>query len=512
MKRFYKVLFVAVLGLILIAAAVDVKNSGMRADNGRLLNPVGTAALPGVILNGDPNTGLYQIAGDNIGWSAGGDLRFDVAPLGATITRNDCQTTYFPSLDLMNNTAATVGQTQFSPSAWFDAKAWNTAGAGSSEVSTFAMTNEPINGNPPLSELTIGHRRAGAALTQMAKFNSTGDLNLTDDLTCNQATMTVPGIGATSTTHNDARNGLMLVNSTSCATGTTTQVSPGIQFTGHALDSDASDPDKDDTWDWKILNAPTSANTTSSALNFQVAKKAGTAAWGNYFSTFVLNDSGRLSILSPGTVAQTSYYNSTTGYVAGSDGFDFQVDGNDAYLWLREASNMKFGTAGTERLQLNSTAATFAVPVTVTGAVSASTTTTTGTAASFGGGTPTAVVTKLTTDATVFHVWTAAVLAAESCVNVRASCSVIDKAATASHNSYDKETLCCNAAGTTACDAVTAVRELEVEAAWDMTILPCDAVAGSCLTADAPVVAITGEAAHNLNWKCSVNSYVLTNG
>ncbi len=371
-------------------------------------------------------------------------------------------------------------------------------------------------GNLLFTDNTLDIGANGATRPRTGYFgtdvNVGGDVNATDDLTCNPATATVPGIGATSTTHDDSRNGLMLVNTTSTATGTTTQVSPAIQFTSHALDANASDPDKDDTWDWKMLNIPTSANTTYAALSFQVAKKAGTAAWGTYFSTFSLDNSGRLSVVSPGTVAQTSYYNSTTGYTVGSDGFDFQVDGNEAFLWLREASNMKFGTAGTERLQLNSTAATFAVPVTVTGAVSASTTTTTGTAASFGGGTPTAVVTKLTTDATVFHVWTAAVLAAESCVNVRASCSVIDKAATASHNSYDKETLCCNAAGTTACDAVTAVRELEVEAAWDMTILPCDAVAGSCLTADAPVVAITGEAAHNLNWKCSVNSYVLTNG
>lgn len=328
MRKHKRLIFlIALLALVLVGAAVDVKNSGMRADNGRLLNPVGTVALPGVILNGDPNTGLYQIAGDNIGWSAGGDLRFDVAPLGVTITRNDCQTTYFPSLDLMNNTAATVGQTQFSPSAWFDAKAWNTNGAGSSEVSTFIMTNEPTNGNPPLSELTIGHRRAALAATQMAKFNSTGDLNLTDDLTCNQATMTVDGITALtapSVTTAVASDGILLRNTTPA--GGTQEFSPSLRLDGTGYTNPTYTRQS-----WAITNKPTSA--TAGKIAFDFASAGG--VWAEKAS---IDSDGKLTL--QGLISASSYQMAGNWLIASSP-----VDGM-AVIGYNGLSNYAIGLWG----------------------------------------------------------------------------------------------------------------------------------------------------------------------
>ena len=417
-----------------------------------ILGANGTAAAPAYGFSGDAGNGMYLSAADTVGISAGGLVQ---------LICDATNTTSYNNLIFSTDNTLDIGA----------------SGATRPRTGYFG------------TDVNVG-----------------GDVNITDDLTCNQATATVNAIGATSTTYDQSRNGLILNNTTASVVGpgVTTQVSPAAEFLSHAWDTDGA---VDDTHSWKLLNVSTTGNTTSSVLSIQHAIKNGAGAWGTYASRAEAGDTG-LTVYSNAAAATLALKNTTNP----ANGFDFQFDTNDALLWLRPNGKIYFATNNATKATINASVFDILVPITVTGSVSASTTTTVGSAASFGGGSVTAVPTKLTTDATVFHIWTAAVLAAESCVNVRASCSVIDKAATASRNSYDKETLCCNAAGTTACDAVTSIREVEVEAAWDMTILPCDAIAGSCLVADAPVVAITGEAAHNLNWKCSVFSYVLTNG
>jgi len=438
------------------ASGADTNYAGYFAGNvattGVVLAPDAAASAPAYSFTTDPNSGVYSAGADTVGISAGGLVQ---------LTCDATNTTSYNNLLFSTDNTLDIGA----------------SGATRPRTGYFG------------TDVNVG-----------------GDVNITDDLTCNQATVTVPSIGAASTTYDQSRNGLILDNTTASVVGpgVTTQVSPAAEFLSHAWDADGL---VDDTHSWKMLNVPTTGNTTSSVMSFQHAIKNGAGAWGTYATRAEVSDAG-ITVYSNAAAATVALKNTTNP----ATGFDFQFDTNDALLWLRPNGKIYFATNNATKATINASVFDVLVPITVTGAVSASTTITVGSAASFGGGSVIAVPTKLTTDATVFHIWTAAALAAESCVNVRASCSVIDKAATASRNSYDKETLCCNAAGTTACDAVTAIREVEVEAAWDMTILPCDAIAGSCLVADAPVVAITGEAAHNLNWKCSVTSYVLTNG
>lgn len=188
MKRIYKVLFVAVLGLILIAAAVDVKNSGMSVTNSRLNNPVGTAALPGVTFNGDPNTGLSAAVADTPVISAGGSAIATFSSTGmdlgaldltcnqATITVDAITALTAPSVTtavasdgiLLRNTTAAATAQEFSPSLRLDGTGY-TAGPTNTRHS-WVVTNKPtsattgkitfdfaIAGETPVEKASIGY-------------------------------------------------------------------------------------------------------------------------------------------------------------------------------------------------------------------------------------------------------------------------------------------------------------------------------------------------------------------
>ncbi len=94
-------------------------------------------------------------------------------------------------------------------------------------------------------------------------------------------TVTRSAIGATSTTYDQTRCGLVLNNGLASVAGpgVTTQVSPAAEFLSHAWASGAG---ADDTWSWRILNIPTTGAMTQGILTFQVANKVGGAAWGTY--------------------------------------------------------------------------------------------------------------------------------------------------------------------------------------------------------------------------------------
>lgn len=344
-KTYLKVVFLSVLALILIAAAVDVKNSGMKVDNGRLLNPVGTAALPGITFNGDPNTGFSDTAGDTVVLSTNGVARqtcsttyctFDL-PIVEDI--NNCGVTYYPGLSLQNHEPATLGNVQYSPSIEMNGSACDTAAACVSTNQSWLFANEPVQGNPTSSVLTFNQRTAAAAygtrmsltsggvLSPIGKmqtaagtaaapsigfigdtdsglsaevlntpvisaggnpigtFSATGlDLNALD-LTCNQATATVDAITALtapSVTTAVASDGILLRNTTN--SGTSQLFSPSLRLDGTGYTAGPTLTRQS----WAITNKPTSATVGKIAFDFASAggayvEKAYIGQYGNFY-------------------------------------------------------------------------------------------------------------------------------------------------------------------------------------------------------------------------------------
>lgn len=71
-----------------IATAItgSIAADGQTAITGALKGANGTAAAPSYGFNSDPNTGMYRIGADNLGFSVGGTKIVDIASTGVTIT------------------------------------------------------------------------------------------------------------------------------------------------------------------------------------------------------------------------------------------------------------------------------------------------------------------------------------------------------------------------------------------------------------------------------------------
>lgn len=380
--------------------------------------------------------------------------------------------------------------------------------------------------------------------------NVGGDVNVTDDLTCNQATMTVNAIGATQgTTPANETKGVLLTNTTASVVGpgVTSQVSPPLVWHGSAFNSVSG---LSETHDWRAYVLPVTVAGATNATwilgsslnganyaslmrlnhkldNVSVGVGAGLLLSSGEVNTFIGSQSGATCSTNSGSVGVGYYamvpnvsYGVGVGYNAGryaDSHFQVYIDNRDrSTSAASKTDSLIYGVTG-------ATTTGYLQNIALNGGVISQN------AAAFGGGARRTVRTKHTEDATAFNVWentntvvlaTGAIpsvvtaLVAESCVNINVRCTAVDLADTAGNGSWQYEDLCCNKAGTTTCSAgATAIRAVAAGtlAAATVAILPCNTVAGSCTTADAPGVAITGVAATHVNWKCVIDTFVTDN-
>lgn len=478
-KTWMKVAFVVALAGLLIAASIDIKNSGVLVTNGYVVAPVsvpdGTAAAPSVKFTTDPNSGLYSAGADQVGVSANGVVS--------------------------------------------------------------------------------------------GKFTTTGlDLS-TLDLTCNQATATYDAIGIVQgTTPANEFAGVKLTNTTAATGAVKVQVSPSLVWHGTADNTAVGDVSE--THDWRAYVLPvTNAGATQSKWILGQSFNGGAYAKRIAVDGALLNASigfGAHNAMSTGAYG-VAVGNLALAQVSNGD-YDTAVGDHSLYSVVSGGQNTSVGayslysTTGSSCLGLGlgagryetgsfaayidtigrTTEALGKVNSLIYGVMNATTTGSlqnialngnviTQNAAAFGGGERRTVVTKLTTNATAFNIWentntvvlaTGAIpsvvtaLVAETCVNIKARCTAVDKADTAGNGSWEYADLCCNKGGTTTCSAgATAIRAVATGtlATATVAIAPCNTVAGACTTADAPGVTITGVAATNVNWKCVIDTFVTDN-
>ena len=70
------------------ALTLDMSAVGAATFAGPVLAPAGSASIPSLSFSGDPNTGLYSVAGDNIGFAIGGSARAFLSATQFNVTGN----------------------------------------------------------------------------------------------------------------------------------------------------------------------------------------------------------------------------------------------------------------------------------------------------------------------------------------------------------------------------------------------------------------------------------------
>lgn len=88
-----------------------------------------------------------------------------------TITRNGLGTTSTTGLSLTNSTAAALGAQQYSPSLCFNGQGWKTTATNASQLVTFCLENQPVQGSTaPSGNLLVKASIAGGAFTTVGTF------------------------------------------------------------------------------------------------------------------------------------------------------------------------------------------------------------------------------------------------------------------------------------------------------------------------------------------------------
>ena len=96
---------------------------------------------------------------------------------------------------------------------------------------------------------------------------------------------------------------------------------------------------------------------TSGSSTFITVNSSGSTGIGTTSPQAILHSvgSGIVNIVqSSNTVSYTQYYNTSTGTGGTSDGLTVGVNGNDGFLFLREAANLILGTSGEEKMRITS--------------------------------------------------------------------------------------------------------------------------------------------------------------
>lgn len=209
-KTWMKVAFVVALAAFLIAASIDIKNSGVMVTNGYIVAPVrgpnGAAATPTFGFSGDAGNGMYLSAADTLGFSAGGTGSLTVSTTAVTsalpvdLGTNDLtcnQGTYTvdaitaltaPSTTtavasdgiLLRNTTAAATAQEFSPSLRLDGVGY-TAGPTNTRQS-WVITNKPTSATAGMIAFDFASAGGDYAVTSPATISDTGTINLANAL------------------------------------------------------------------------------------------------------------------------------------------------------------------------------------------------------------------------------------------------------------------------------------------------------------------------------------------
>ena len=282
------------------------------APTGTFLANNGTAAAPTFSFTGDPNTGMYNVAADTLGFSTNNTTRLAIDPSG-----NVGIGTTVPSERL------TIGGYSNNADTYMNIRTQGGGAAKKSGIKLRAMDDNygfdiiHDDGSSPVGLNVIRHENSAAGTSALFINRLNGNI----------------GIGTTAPATTLDVNGIVKIGSGTCSAAT----QGSLQFTSNSVQY----CNTSNVWTTLAAGTPSQWTTNGSAVGYTGPVGIGTT------SPLALE----LHVADPsGTTSQIKLSNNT-GSTA-SDGIDIQFTNNDFWIQNNEGGRIDFTTTSTSRLTI----------------------------------------------------------------------------------------------------------------------------------------------------------------